>query len=231
MFWKGKGKNPEGASEQPAKPHTPSVADDKETWVAMAVPVEQVVGFSKLRGALLMPTELAQVRQKISETLKKNGFEIEVGYHEALGILADQLNYATLNREVLSLEYIALWRHVDAIYRKKLQIDVRVECSSSQKEELKKLVQQYIASVTAKRRQREQEELLRLGVPSEIVQEQPMAAESTLKLITWEAEVQARRHEKIPKDEPIPPDILEKYMKMAWGRYNQLHEQRKGKGR
>ncbi len=213
--------------EQPSnpKPSAPTTTDDKETWVAMAVPVEQISGFSKLRGTLLTPRELAKIRQQLNDVLKKDGFEIEVTYHQALGVLADQLNYVTLNREVLPLPYIAVWRHVDVLFRKKLQLDTRVEYSPPQAAELKKHVQHYINSVVAKRQQQQQEELAQLGVPPVSMTEQPMAAQTIVELIQWEAEVQARRHEKIPKDQTVLPDILEKYVQMAWGRYNQLHSQ------
>lgn len=226
---RGKGKDG-GEPNTPGIPESDEIRQEAESqsWKSMDVPVNAVNALNQHRTDKLIPAQLNRITYGINAALKKSGFEFQVSYHEALGIMIDRVAFFEHNREDLSLPCIAVWRLADQVLRKKYKLDRQIEFDVEQKKELKHGVEGLLREGTRRVEERKFANLADQGSTEELSYK-PSVRETAKELVEWEAEVQTLRKFGLKPGQEVPAEKVNEYqikykaqLEIAWKKFRKL---------
>ena len=201
-----------------------SVEEERRAFVKMTVPFNEVETFSKIRGRRLTSVELAMVTQKIRQSLRNDYFDFEPTYHQILGAMFDVCLLFHRTRTVHPLGQIVVLREADRQLRQELGLDPKVELSTEQCKQLEGKFSLLVQQAQAKKDVIQARQIAKSGHVPLPANQGPIARKTVEELIQWEAEFQARKALKLGKDDPIPPDELERQIQDAWKVWRGKHD-------
>lgn len=217
---------PNQGAQQASPPSPPVQLDpeaEKEAFMKMAVPYDEVVAVGRARARDLTSVELEARIQEVRKALKVDCFDFQPTYHHIVGAMLDQCIYIDRDREIYPLVRIVVHREADRRLRKDLDIGPKIELTKDQRQELEARYQSLARAAEAKKGVARIEKAKATDQVPVQAGKAPILTKTVDELIQLEAEVMARRTLKLGKNDPIPPDVMEEQVKAAWQKYRKMH--------